>query len=237
MAGGDKPLPPSANRLQSTLGWWSRRRSWVVLGRALGGIGTFIAAIVAGLQFVGGDGGKDGVSTGDDRPAYVYTRIADDAVLLSVEVPTAWTDVLRNGWHARNLPPFADEELLGPGLNASPNVQDWGRQREHETPGVFVGASRTVLPEYTAHDLATRISFSGCSKAEAAPTPWENLQLRGETVTWTCPGDTRWVVLAATSRDPGDPYAVLLQAKLVAERDTEAYERLVSSLQVEFPAR
>ncbi|HJU46560.1 MAG TPA: hypothetical protein VJ689_00395 [Gaiellaceae bacterium] len=223
--------------MQSTLGWWSRRRSWVVLGRALGGIGTFIAAIVAGLQFLGDDGkGGGGVTDGGNLPAYVYTRIADDAVRLSVEVPTAWTDVRRNGWHAHGLPPFAEEAPLGPGLNASPNVADWRREREHDTPGVFVGASRTVLPEYTAHDLASRISFSGCSKAEAAPTPWENLQLRGETVTWTCRGETRWVVLAATSRDAEDPYAVLLQAKLVAARDTEAYERIVSSLQVRFPA-
>ncbi len=172
MAGGDKPVPPSSNRFLPALGWWSKRRSWIVLGRALGGIGTFIAAIVAGAQFIGDDEKKQNDDDGS-RPAYVYTRVTDDAVRLSVEVPTEWGKVYRDGWHAHNLPPFDEDELLGPGLNAAPNVQDWVRDGEQETPGMFIGASRAVLPEYTAHDLADKVSFSGCQKGP--PTDWANL--------------------------------------------------------------
>jgi hypothetical protein len=223
--------------------WFQKRRSWLVLGRTLGGFGAFLAGIVAAVQFVQGDEGRppvapklaalsSGVTTPPPtptslKPSYEYTEVTDRERRIRVEVPTAWGNVLGNGWHARGLPPFPEEELIGPGLNASPNVAAWSG--DFETPGVFIGVSRRVLQTYTPRQLASEITYARCTFDRREP--YTNHAFTGEVVHWRCPGSTRWIVLAATPTGARD-YVLWIQTKLVDERDVEAYNRILSTFEV-----
>lgn len=233
------PLPPKAPAEAGRLDWFRKRRSWLVLGRTLGGFGAFIAAVVALLQFAtGGDGAVAGVAepltvtpqslvrVSDAAPAYTYMQVTDRTGKVRVEVPTAWGQVLRVGFVARGLAPIPDGTTMGPGLNAAPNVDAW--RRDLTTPGVFIGVSKSVLRYYSPSDLAHGVTFGDCTfeRAEA----YANESFAGEIVHWRCPGGARWIVVAATPAKSRE-YALLIQTKLVSEADVDAYNRILATFE------
>lgn len=164
--------------------------------------------------------------TGSPGPAAYdsYTSVADDTGQLSLEVPTAWSHRRSNGWFT-NLP-RVDSNPVGPGVNAAPNVEDWSS--DLTTPGIFLGSSRPLAERYSTRQLAAAFSFSSCdlvSEEQYARPP-----LRGDSATWLCEGGTRWYVLAAEP-DEGS-YIVIVQAKLVDARDSDALDRGLRSIDV-----
>jgi hypothetical protein len=237
MAAPDEPKPPPEPAPRAGLA--SRlphRRTWILIGRTLGGFGAFIAAIIAALEFAFGGGGEaNGLApalarppgTGDEQ-AYEFAEVTDRSGRIRVEVPTAWGNLEDDGWHANGLPPFADGERIGDGVNAAPNVALW--RRDLETPGTFVGVSRTVLAHYSPRDLARGVTFGDCSFERSEP--YTTTAFTGETVTWRCPGATRWIVLVATPT-ASRAYAVLIQTKLVSARDVAAYNRILNTFEVD----
>jgi hypothetical protein len=93
------------------------------LGRTLA---TFVVgtARVTGLVF---DGGATPIGETIPQNAlllppgagYDYVAVSDETGQISVDVPTAWRNVLGNGWHAHRLGPIPEGEFIGPGLNAA----------------------------------------------------------------------------------------------------------------------
>jgi hypothetical protein len=148
-------------------------------------------------------------------------------------VPSTWGNVLGNGWHAQGLPPTPEGELLGPGLNAAPNVAAWRSATDFETPGVFVGASEEILEEYTPATILQRVSFARCRTAGGGP--YTNADFTGSTVIWSCPEGAQWRVLAATPTE-SRAYLIYLQVKLVSAADVEAYNRIFGTFEVDFDA-
>ncbi len=210
----------------------------VVLASVLGSIGTFVVSMagVAGL-FMGG--GAVGIAEPIDNsslsaaPSYEYVEVSDATDQITVEVPTVWADVLTNGWHAHALPGIPENEVIGPGLNAAPNVDTW--KNDLTTPGVFVGASQEILQdrEYSPRAILRDVRFtaSGCQKT--AGDAYTNGEFTGDIVTWTCPGGAEWRVLAATPTESRS-YLVYLQIKLVTSADVEAYNKIINTFEVDF---
>jgi hypothetical protein len=244
MGEGEAPEPEApptqpARAPEGVTTWFRKRRSWLVLGRTLGGFGAFIAAIVAVLQLV--TGGDKPTVTGVAQPLstvplslkapgpaqeYAFGLVTDRTGKVRVEVPTAWGQVLGLGFIARGLDPAIEGRRLGPGLNAAPNVDAW--RRDQVTPGVFIGVSKSILRYFTPNELARTVTFGDCAfeKAEA----YTNEAFTGEIVHWRCPTGTRWIVVAATPTKSRD-YALLIQTKLVSEADVAAYNRILSTFE------
>ena len=100
--------PPAATpRGSGLVAWLPRRRTWLLLGRTLGGFGAFLAAIIAATQFAfGGDDGPGGGSSTSAAPSdepYSYVERHDASGRISVEVPTAWGNVDGGAWAPRNI--------------------------------------------------------------------------------------------------------------------------------------
>ena len=165
--------------------------------------------------------------------SYEYVAVSDATGQISVEVPTAWGNVLGNGWHAQGLPPTPEGELIGPGLNAAPNVAAWRSATDFETPGVFVGASEEILGEYTPQKILRGVSFEDCRTTGGKP--YTNADFTGATVNWSCPDGAQWRVLAATPTE-SRAYLVYLQVKLVSRADVEAYNRILGTFEADFDA-
>jgi serine protease Do len=231
-AAADPPAPPAG--LVERL--WPRRRTWIVLGRTLGGFGAFIAALVAATQFVFG-GEQAGTSstpaleseTGTEP--YTYGVRTDDSGTISVEVPTAWGNVDGGGWAATGIARVPEGAPIGHRLIAAPNVSAWLRPRELTTPGVFVGVSQPLAAAWKPRELAGAFNYDGCRYASDGPL--RAGRLVGWSSRFVCDGSaTRWVTSVGTT--PDAPAAlVVVQMKLVSERDDEAYERVLATLAID----
>jgi hypothetical protein len=214
-------------------GGWARIAQLVknhpllAIASALGSLGTFAAGMagVAGLLMSGGS--EDGRPVLPPAPSYEYAEVSDRTGQLSVEVPTRWARVEDDGWHPRNLSRIPVGTYVGPGLNATTNLDAW--HLDLRTPGVFLGASRQVPHSYSPKQLVGEFGFGNCETTSAET--YENDAFSGETVTLTCPGAT-WRLLAATPAD-FPAYVVYLQAKLVSTADEEAYERILDTLELD----
>lgn len=204
-------------------------------------VGT-LATCIAGTVKVGGLVLGTGISPiGEAIPAseflspstgsYQYVAVSDATGQISVEVPTVWGNVLGNGWHAQGLPPTPDGKLIGPGLNAAPNVAAWRSATDFETPGVFVGASEKVLGAYSPEKILRGVSFESCRTTGV--TPYTNADFTGATVTWSCPHGAQWRVLAATPTE-SRAYLVYVQVKVVSRADVEAYNRILGTFKADF---
>jgi hypothetical protein len=182
----------------------------------LGTVATFIVgtARVTGLVVDGGDPPiAETIPVSDvtlpSSASYEYGEVEDETGQISVEVPTAWGNVRGNGWHARNFSRLPREAAIGPGLNAAPSVEAWGADGEYETPGVFIGASQEILGAYSPDEVLQQVSFDGCRTTERRA--YTNPDFTGAIVTWACPNDAQWRVLAATPTE-SRAYLVYVQA-------------------------
>lgn len=229
--------PPAATpRGSGLVAWLPRRRTWLLLGRTLGGFGAFLAAIIAATQFAfGGDDGPGGGSSTSAAPSdepYSYVERHDASGRISVEVPTAWGNVDGGAWAPRNIARLEGLGTIGQKLVAAPNVLAWQARGELTTPGIFVGLSGAILQRWDPRDLANTFTYPGCSYDH--DEPYARTGFSGWVVHWSCEGsDTRWLTLAGTT-DAGDEL-VLVQAKLVSGRDDDAYRRVLATLTVAPP--
>ncbi len=160
---------------------------------------------------------------------YEYATVEDQTGQIAVEVPTEWGNVLGNGWHASAFTRIPRGEVIGPGLNAAPNVAEWSD--DLETPGVFIGVSRDILAEYEPEEILQQVAYDGCRTT--GRHAYTNAEYTGAIVTWQCDGGAQWRVLAATPTE-SRAYLVYLQAKLVSEADVDAYNRILNTFEVDF---
>jgi hypothetical protein len=236
MVGGDPPpnLPPAPEepaKASFVASVWPRRRTWIVLGRILGGFGAFIAALVAAAQFAfGGDEPDTPTVPGGSTTPYTYTSRADVTGTVSFEAPTRWGNVNGSTWLAGSFGRVADDTPLGRKLQVAPNIDAWGTRGELQTPGVFVGVSELLAARYSPRELAEVFSYKGCEYASSRP--YRTSSLEGWEARSSCPGtETSWVTLAVVS--PSEPDAlVFVQAKLVGERDEVALARVLETLEL-----
>jgi hypothetical protein len=196
----------------------SVRVTGIVLGASASPLAETIAPGTLGLPAV---------------PSYRYVSVSSAKRQITVDIPTTWPSTPGNGWHAHGLPPIPEGQVIGPGLNAAPDVEAWRRAGEFDTPGVFVGASKTILDDYSPQEVLQAVAFAGCTRSER--TAYENADFSGAIVVWSCRGRAQWRVLAAIPRD-STAYLLYVQVKLVTSADVEAYNRILETFKVHFDA-
>ncbi|MFT5200948.1 MAG: serine protease Do [Candidatus Aldehydirespiratoraceae bacterium] len=170
-----------------------------------------IAATVLGGDT---DGPADSGTSAPVGAPYSYTEVTDDQGLISVSIPTAWTEV--DGTPNPNF---------GPSIWASPDIAGW--QDSWSVPGIIVESA----PGRTAADIGALLlerDFSGVCD-DLGSEPYEDplyagtLQIYGN-----CGGtDTYYIILAAAPLNAG--YLVRVEVQAPQQRDLEAADEALAT--------
>jgi serine protease Do len=147
---------------------------------------------------------------------YEYTTITDDSGLISVSIPTAWTDV--NG---ANNPDF------GPSIWASPDIQGW--QETWAVPGIIVESA----PDLTSADIPALLETRDFSEVcvDQGASPYDDGLYAGTIQVYSdCGGsDTVYVVVAASPLDPALDYLVRVEIQAVTPADLDAADQALNT--------
>jgi serine protease Do len=159
----------------------------------------------------------DDVAAGESYSEYV--TVNDDSGALTVEIPSAWSDVNGTPWEA-------DGEELGPSVTAAPSIE--GFEETWTTPGLFFAASESLIEEIDEEELLDFFDFSDeCTYDERVD--YADELYTGYYDVWTdCGGeDVLYIVLATTPESRN--FLVLLGIQIVSDADLEALDNILSS--------
>ncbi len=176
---------------------------------------------------LGTDDGNRSTGSDDENttaaPSYSeYTAISDETGILSLEVPTAWSDVTSDDW-------VWNEETVGIRLLAATDIDEflanWGY------PGVIFSLS-TTLVDNTPADLLDGIQYtSSCTYDGRSEIP--NGFFTGAYDIWkACKGEQNEAIIVALVPETGD-YSLLLEIYLASDADLEAVDRILDSFIVD----
>ena len=159
----------------------------------------------------------DDVAAGESYAEYVIVN--DDSGALSVEVPSAWSDVNGTPWEV-------DGEELGPSLTAASSIE--GFNDTWATPGLFFAASESLIAEVNETELLDLFDFSDSCIFD------ERVEYADELYTgyydiWSECGDegTLYIVLATTPESRS--YIILVTVQIVSDADLEAFDNILNS--------
>lgn len=148
-----------------------------------------------------------------------YTVISDESGQLSMEVPVEWADVNGAQW-------TVEEQPVGIALSAAPSIDDF--YGTWTTPGVFFGASRTLLNSYDEAGLLDDTSFEGTCEFDGR-YEYQDALYTGLYDLWlNCDGTgTTFLVLTVVPEDRS--FLALVQVQVVSDKDLDALDHILSS--------
>ncbi len=163
-----------------------------------------------------GSGGAG--STGGGTATYdAYMIVTDDSGQLSMEVPTAWSDVNGSAW-------TIDDEPIGSAITAAPDVT--GFAQTWETPGVFFGATDQF--DLTVLELLDNYDFSGSCAYDGRYEYSDPVYAGFYDLYLSCGGlDTMLVVLASEPADQS--YHTLVIVQIVTDADLDALDHILNT--------
>lgn len=161
--------------------------------------------------------------------SYNYVTITDNSGLLSVEVPSTWTDVDGGPWGEDPNDP------LGVAVRAAPNLDSyfnsWG------TPGVFFGASFSLvegLSEAERRNLPDDVldldafDYSGSCTLDSR-REYSDPLYAGKYNLWTNCGDAEAVFIELAVLPEDLSFFILVDVQVITEADLEALDRILNS--------
>jgi serine protease Do len=148
-----------------------------------------------------------------------YTVVSDESGQLSMEVPVEWSDVNGAQW-------TVDDQPVGTALSAAPSLDDF--YGTWTTPGVFFGASRTLLDSFDEAGLLDDTSFEGTCEYDGRYEYADALYTGLYDVWLNCDGTgTTFLVLTAVPEDRS--FLALVQVQVVSDKDLDALDRILAS--------
>lgn len=153
-----------------------------------------------------------------------YASITDETGVLRVEVPREWSDTTGEPW-------IFELNEVGPGILAAPDLEAW--TSSDAAPGMFFGASSTLVGEYDAEEVLDRFyddAVDGCEYV--GREPYDARGFAGYKDVWSnCGGaGTRLVQVAATPEDGS--FLLTVQIGITVETDPRVEQRILDSFQV-----
>jgi serine protease Do len=169
-------------------------------------------------QQLGGSTGDDGSTTG--AATYTnYTFVTDNSGLLSVEIPTDWSDIDGSPWTTN------EGDVVGLSVTAAPNINSF--DNGWDTPGVFFGASEE-FNTLTTGELLDFFDFSGECEFFGRE-PYQDPVYVGFYDVWGgCGGTDSLMVAVSVEPDDGSYRAVVLVV-VVTDADLDALDRIFDS--------
>ena len=174
------------------------------------------------------DDPDDGSQAGTDEAVTYdeYVTIGDESGRLTVDVPAAWDEIDGSPW-------IRDEEEIGVGLTASPDVEAFFDS--FGTPGLFFGAREDIADPDPAAYLDDIDLSESCTYDERAE--YDDEVYVGVYDTWTDCGEagTLFLALAALPADgsAADDLLVYLELVIVTDGDVDALQEVLSSFLVD----
>jgi serine protease Do len=162
--------------------------------------------------------------TNADYPEYVNQT--DDTGTISVELPTAWTDISTSTWEH-------DGADVGVVIVAAPDIDAW--RDGWETPGVFFGASTSLPASFTPAEYLALSDFSSdCTDVER--DHYEDALYSGEYQVWRGCGPNGNASFLEVVAEPADrSFLMLVQVAAVEDRDFSALDRILDTFQLVAP--
>ncbi len=152
-----------------------------------------------------------------------YTAVTDDAGVIRVELPAAWSRVRGVAWKEQ-------EVELGYSLAAAADLDAF--YNTWSESGVFIGVSQRLAQEYSPAEYLDTIDLAGiCTydhRIELSDGPWA-----GYIDLWTDCGDERSSFANIALAPPGRSFLVLVQMVMAqGARDLDALDHLLATLSV-----
>ena len=156
-------------------------------------------------------------------------RVTDDTGTVSVIVPKSWSQRW-DGWSPEEqIPGITYGTVIGQGLNASPNVEEW--KNDLTTPGIFVGASKLLVADHFTPATALLAFSTQCDFLSQQSAVFNHLT--GYMDTWICPhSPTRFETVALWPANHS--FIAFVELKIVMPADEASGTRALDSFTVHY---
>ena len=162
--------------------------------------------------------------TTEDYPEYVERT--DDTGTISVEFPTAWSDVSTTTWEHEG-------EDVGVVVVAATDIDAW--HDGWDVPGVFFGASRSLPADYTPTSFLALSDFSSDCK-DVGRDAYEDALYTGQYQIWReCGPDGRAALIEVVAEPEDHSVLLLVQVQALEDRDFSALDRILDTFQLVSP--
>ena len=163
-------------------------------------------------------------NSGSNKDYVDYSTIATKDNALSVDVPSAWSDVNEGDWKI-------DDKVVGTQLAASPDLKkfydSWG------TPGMLISYSQSLANTKTPQDLLNDIDYSKDCQTHSDQTALPKGYFVGYFERWEDCGDTKTqAVLVALTPAEAQDYVVLIEIYAVSPAELKALDHIIDSFVV-----
>jgi serine protease Do len=160
----------------------------------------------------------EGTTTGP----YEFVEVFDNDGILVMHIPTVWTDVDGRGWDIGG-------EIHGPGIAAAPSLE--GFYSTWTTPGVFFGASESLLDEIAPGDLLEQVDFSDSCTYDGRNDYQDEVYAGAYDVWLDCDGTPTGIVVLEAYPEPTD-FVVFVQIQVVRDADLAALDTILATFDV-----
>ncbi|MEM9033647.1 MAG: trypsin-like peptidase domain-containing protein [Actinomycetota bacterium] len=166
-------------------------------------------------------GGGEMVADSASATSYEYTFVTDDTGLLSLEIPTAWSDI-------DGRP--ADDLTLD--VRAAPSLADYADF--YDVPGVqfTVSIDETLLGVPTDQLLREITTWSGGCQPQGVAAFDDGLFVGSWEAYSACGGSDAGAIVVVV-RPENQAYTIILAVQVVSDADLEAADRILSSFFVD----
>ena len=153
----------------------------------------------------------------DTYASYVY--VTDDSGLLSIEIPTEWSDIDGGAWTTN------DGDVVGLSVTAAPSINDFNNS--WTSPGVFFGAS-VEFNVLATDELLDFFDFSeGCQYTER--DTYQDPVYTGFYDLWSNCGGTDSLVVAIVVEPADGSYRAVVVVQVSTDADLDALDRILDS--------
>ncbi len=164
-----------------------------------------------------------------------YVKITDDTGSIQLEVPAEWNDIDTKVWSSD----WGGDKFDSPSITAAANLNNY--LNGFSEPGVFFAASKQLgqLGGYVELlDGVKNWYKNDCTfkeRVDYGEGKWADPLYEGKFDLWENCGPDKTLVLVLAARPKGDTsYLLLLEMKIVSDRDLKALDRILQTFQANF---
>ena len=162
-------------------------------------------------------------SDSPDTPTYSgYMLITDDSGAIEVEVPQEWNDIDGSAW-------VLDGEVIGVTVSASSDLV--GYNDTFGTPGMFFGASRSLVDEYGVNGLLDAVDFSDDCIFDGRYEYDDGVYIGSYDLYLEC-GPEQGTIASIAAMPEAEQLIVWVLTQIVSDRDVDAFGQITDTFQV-----
>ena len=167
---------------------------------------------------------------GGEPLTYEYGSVEDDSGVMTMDIPTEWSDIDGSGW-------TIDGQEIGAAIRAAPNLEDFFGS--YGTPGVFFGASESLALEVDADglldlaptleapfaDFTTQCTYEGRDD-------YEDPAYTGRFDLYTACGGGETVIAVVAASPADGSFIILVMIQAISDADADAIDRILDTFLV-----